>query len=240
VGHAKLNQPTRLAQVTGGQLLIADTGNNRIVLANSLGTISSALNSTNAEIWFGVPTDPVVAGSANFVPMVSPVGLAVGANGTIYDTETAYRDIRGILNTGLKGPAWPVPPVAPVIGWFDYEQDSLYSFVTVLHPITGIATFHNLPLLAVDPETNNYAVSTYYLAEPPPLTNNPESDGHTPPDYQDGLLNATPLSFPGPPTSSSPRSILTPSDRPAPSPRRKSGCRWGVPTLRGTTAGLSR
>jgi len=46
VGHAKLNQPTRLAQVTGGQLLIADTGNNRIVLANSLGTISSALNST--------------------------------------------------------------------------------------------------------------------------------------------------------------------------------------------------
>jgi len=200
VGYAKLNQPTRLAQVTGGELLIADTGNNRIVLANSLGTVSKALNSTNAELWFGVPTDPVTAGNANFVSMVSPVGLALGANGTVYDTETTYRDIRGILNTGLQGPAWPVAPVAPVIGWFDYEEDSLYEDVSVLHPITGIATFNNDPHLAIDSETNNYSVTTYYVAEPPPLTNTPSaSTGTTPFAYQNGMAygSVTPLDLPG-------------------------------------------
>ena len=191
VAHARLNRPRGLAEVAGGQLLIADSGNNRVVLSDDTGTISSSLNSSNADIWFGVPTDPVTAGNANFVPMVSPVGLAVSPSGTVYDSEAVYRDVRGILNTGLQPPSRPPPPPPPVIGWFDYEENNLFEYVTVLHPVT-IATFNNDLLLAVNPNTNG--VSTYYVYGTPPYTNTPSaSDGTTPPYYENGLLYAEPL-----------------------------------------------
>jgi sugar lactone lactonase YvrE len=191
VGHAKLNQPRGLAEVAGGQLLIADSGNNRIVLSDDSGTVSAALTSTNADLWFGVPTDPVTAGNANFVAMESPIGLALGTSGTVYDSEAVYRDIRGIMNTGLQPPSRPPPPPAPEIGWFDYEEDDLYTFVTVLHPIT-ISVFHNDQLLAINPMTNG--VSTYYIKGLPPLVGSPSAtNGTSPPFYQDGITYAEPL-----------------------------------------------
>jgi len=112
VGFAKLNKPMRLAQANGGLLLIADSGNNRVVVANDAGSISSALNSTNADIWFGLPIDPVTSSSPSFVPMQSPVGLAIGAGGTVYASESLYKDIRGLLGTGIAAPT--PPPAAPL------------------------------------------------------------------------------------------------------------------------------
>ncbi len=184
VGFAKLNAPLGIAQADGGLLAIVDSGNNRIVVANNIGTITSALNSTNAELWFGLPTDPLNSSSPNFVHMLSPVDLVIDANGTVFDSESVYRVIRGILNTGLQPQIKPTPPPAPRIGWYDYELQGLED-VSVLHPIT-IATYNNDVDLAIDPITNG--ISTYYVYGAKPLTNVPSatSGSSTPPPYQDG------------------------------------------------------
>ncbi len=116
VGFAKLNKPMRLAQALGGLLIIADSGNNRVVVCDNAGTISSALKSTNASLWFGNHLiDPVSSSSLYFVSMLSPVSIAIGAigtNGVVFDSETIYKDIRGILNTGIQAPM--APPPAPL------------------------------------------------------------------------------------------------------------------------------
>ena len=111
-GLARLNAPTRLATVYGGLLAIADSGNNRVVVADDRGTISSVLNSTNANLWFGRAVDPVSPASPYFVPMLSPVGIAIGSSGTVFVSESIYKDIRGLLGTGLQ--PLPPPPDAPV------------------------------------------------------------------------------------------------------------------------------
>jgi DNA-binding beta-propeller fold protein YncE len=111
-GLARLNTPMRLATAYGGLLAIADSGNNRVVVADDLGTISSALNSTNANLWFGRAIDPVSPSSPYFVPMLSPVGIAIGNSGTVFVSESIYKVIRGLLGTGLR--PLPPPPDAPV------------------------------------------------------------------------------------------------------------------------------
>ena len=114
VGIAKLNKPLRLAETFGG-LLIVDSGNNRILVCDDSGSVSKALKSTNALVWFGSPViDPVASTSPYFVSMQSPVGVAIGTSGTngiVFDSETIFKDIRGILNTGIKAPI--APPPAP-------------------------------------------------------------------------------------------------------------------------------
>ena len=124
-GLAKLNKPMRLAQAIGGLLLIADSGNNRLVVADDLGTISSALNSTNATVWFGGPLDPVNNSSSSFVSMVSPVGVAIGNSGTVFASESTYKDIRGLLSTSIVAPT--PPPTAPLnlVATVTYAQVSL-------------------------------------------------------------------------------------------------------------------
>jgi fibronectin type 3 domain-containing protein/DNA-binding beta-propeller fold protein YncE len=111
VGFAKLNAPMHLAETSGGQLLIVDSGNNRIVVCDASGTISSALNSSTATLWFGLAFDPVSTSSPYYVSMSSPVGIAIGANGTVFDSEATYKDIRGILNTGFTPQT--TPPSTP-------------------------------------------------------------------------------------------------------------------------------
>lgn len=194
-GFAKLNAPIGLATANGGLLAIADSGNNRVVVAADDGSVTKALNSTNANLWFGLPTDPLTPTSPNFVSMLTPVSLVIAANGTVYDSEAVYKVIRGILNTGLQPPIKPAPPTAPKIGWFDYEGNALNGFFTVLHPVTSAATYNNDQLLAIDPGTNG--VSTYYVVGPPPLNSVPSAtNGSSPPFYQDGLVYAQPLTSP--------------------------------------------
>ena len=97
---AKLNQPHRLVRVAGDLLLAADSGNNRVVVINDAGYITNSLVSTNGMVWFGLPGDPVAAGSAEYVPMVSPVSLAINASGSVFASESYYKDIREMLATG--------------------------------------------------------------------------------------------------------------------------------------------
>lgn len=186
LGYAKLNQPKGIVEVNGGYVLIADSGNNRVVLADDTGTIYSSLLSSNASLWFGTPTDPVTGG-ANFVSMVAPNALALSPSGTVYDSETLYRDVRGILATGLQPPVVPPPPVPPRIGWYDYEEDDLLEFVSVLHPIATTAIYNNVPLLAIDANTNG--VQTFFINGSYPLAGTPSKNYGEAPNfiYHDGI-----------------------------------------------------
>ena len=110
--HAQFNKPLRLAGAYGGLMAIVDSGNNRVVLADDLGNVTTVLNSANATLWFGQPIDPVPTNSPYFVPMLSPVGVVIGNAGTVFVSENVYKDIRGISGTALQ--PLPPPPAAPV------------------------------------------------------------------------------------------------------------------------------
>ncbi len=120
-GFAQLNKPQQLARANGNLLVVADNGNNRLVVVDRSGSITNVLNSTNANVWYGQPGDPVGPASARSVPMISPVGVAVGAGGTVYSSETLYNDIRGLLGTGLiqppPGPFDVLPFFGPTVRW---------------------------------------------------------------------------------------------------------------------------
>jgi DNA-binding beta-propeller fold protein YncE len=125
---ALLNTPLHLAQANGGLLLIVDSGNNRVVVCDDLGTISRALSSTNATLWFGNPSDPVGTSSPNYVNMLSPVGLAIGTigtNGIVFASENVYKDIRGISNTGIQAPIPPPPAPLNLLATATHGQVSL-------------------------------------------------------------------------------------------------------------------
>ena len=142
VGAAKLNQPMRLARALGGLLLIADSGNNRVVVADDSGTISQALNATNATLWFGLPIDPVNPGNPNFLPMLTPVGLAIGpenaTNGIVYTSENVYKDIRGIVTPGI------VPAIAPPPAPLNLVATPSYGQVTLTWSAALGATNYNV------------------------------------------------------------------------------------------------
>ena len=101
---AKFNQPHQLKLAAGNLLVTADSGNNRIVIVDRSGSITNALNSTNATVWFGLAGDPVASSNPQFVQMVSPVGVAIGLAGGVFASETYYDDIRELLGTGLIQP----------------------------------------------------------------------------------------------------------------------------------------
>jgi hypothetical protein len=102
---ALLNQPHQLKLAGNNLLVAADSGNNRLVVITSTGDITNALDSTQANVWFGVASDPAAAGSAGFVPMVSPIGVAIAADGGVFASETYYHDIRELLGTGITQPS---------------------------------------------------------------------------------------------------------------------------------------
>jgi sugar lactone lactonase YvrE len=200
-GSAKLNKPMRLAQAKAGLLLVADAGNNRVVVANDAGTVSKALVSTNANIWFGLPIDPVAPGTPNFVPMLSPVGLAIGpgTNATVYASESVYKDVRGIFKSGLQAPI--APPHAPLnlVATASYgEVDLSWSAVSgTTNYLVKRATSTNSFLSVVGnttdtayADTNVISGSTYYYVV------TAVNGGGAGPDSE--IVSATPLIAPPP------------------------------------------
>lgn len=179
VGSAKLNKPLRLAETFGG-LLIVDSGNNRVLVCNDSGTVSKALKSTNATVWFGSPLiDPVTNTSPYFVSMQSPVGVAIGTSGTngiVFDSETVYKDIRGILNTGIQAPIQPPPAPLNLVATAILGQVTLTwsastgatnynvkrSTSTNLSTFTLIGTTSSTSFIDTVDNTNVLNGSTYY------------------------------------------------------------------------------
>jgi sugar lactone lactonase YvrE len=120
---AKLNQPYRLARAAGNLLVAADSGNNRLVVVDRAGSITNVLNSTNASVWYGRSDDPQTSSGTQLIPMLSPVGLAVGNDGGVYASEVVYHDIRKLPSTGLLPPP-PLPPpmISPNSGYYPMGQ----------------------------------------------------------------------------------------------------------------------
>jgi sugar lactone lactonase YvrE len=159
---AKLYQPHTLKLASGNQLVAADSGNNRIVVISSSGTITNALNSTNATLWFGLPTDPVPNTNPNFIPMVTPIGLAIGTGGGVFASETYYNDIRELLGTGVgqTGPGGsggtgtnivvPAPTISPDSGYYPMGQN-----ITVQSPAPQVYYTTD----GSDPTTNSLPVT---------------------------------------------------------------------------------
>ena len=161
---AQLKQPHQLKLAANNLLVAADSGNNRVVLITRSGAITNALNSTNASVWFGLPGDPAAAGSAEFVPMIWPVGVAIAGSGGVFDSEAFYHDIREILGTGVTPPgsggstggtgtnAIVVPPpiISPNSGYYPMGQ-----FIVVQSPAPQV--FYTTD--GADPTTNSLPVS---------------------------------------------------------------------------------
>lgn len=93
---AELNQPTQVAVQSGGSLLIADSGDNRIRRVSSGGTITTIAGTGGAGSW----GNGVAATSAN---LNSPSGVSVAPNGVIVIADSYSQLIRtvsgGIIQT---------------------------------------------------------------------------------------------------------------------------------------------
>jgi sugar lactone lactonase YvrE len=98
-GFAQLNKPRHLTRAAGDLLVVADSGNHRLVVVDRSGTLTN-LSSAASQVWFGRAGDPVSAGETRFVAMAHPAGVAVG-QGAVFTSEILYSAVRRIAGLGL-------------------------------------------------------------------------------------------------------------------------------------------
>ena len=182
----RLNTPQRMQFADGNKLVVADSGNNRLVIVQSNGSITNSLITTNGTLWFGRSSDPVSTSSALYVAMANPIGVAIGGGGVVYASEATFKDIRAVGNTGiLPPPGPPAPPAAPTIGYVTFVDTGASSFTSKLIPVVS-QTFNNDVTLAIFPATNGNL--TYYTSGPNNVPDPTATNGTTPPPYADGLF----------------------------------------------------
>ncbi|HTB84822.1 MAG TPA: hypothetical protein VK742_14290 [Candidatus Sulfotelmatobacter sp.] len=114
---AKFNGPTTVLACGDGTLVVADTGNNRVKAVLPGGVVTN-LFGTSSNYW--TSPFPGWADGAVKIPDSSapnaqsriPYGIALDANGNLYDTEDFYHLVRMVTGAGLTSPL-PPPPDAP-------------------------------------------------------------------------------------------------------------------------------
>jgi sugar lactone lactonase YvrE len=90
---AQLNRPIRVAVDSGGNLYIADSGNNRIRMVNTSGIISTVAGNGSA----GYSGD---GGSATLAQLNGPSGMTVDGKGNLYIADTGNNRIRMVDTLG--------------------------------------------------------------------------------------------------------------------------------------------
>jgi signal peptidase I len=90
---ARLSAPRQSAQAPDGRVFIADTGNNRIRVVATDGTITTLVGG-------GTTTACTYAGPATGVRLNAPRGVAVDAAGTVYIADTGNACIRKVDSAG--------------------------------------------------------------------------------------------------------------------------------------------
>jgi len=115
------NHPEGIVQAGNGILVVADYGNNQVKLVNSTNGSVSRLFGVNSYYWKNAKNlatkgwNDGTVNPAEFLDTVQsrePYGLAIDANGNVYDTEDYYDLLREATGTGLLPPP-PPPPAAP-------------------------------------------------------------------------------------------------------------------------------
>jgi len=91
--QAQLNAPSGLAVDSAGDILVADTGNNRIRQITANGTMSTIAG--NGTPGFAGDTFPAVGAE-----LLAPAGVAVDSSGNIYIADTGNSNIREITTDG--------------------------------------------------------------------------------------------------------------------------------------------
>jgi hypothetical protein len=119
---AKFFQPSGIAEVGDGTLIVSDYGNDRVkavlssgIVTNLYGVTSNDWISPGPGLFPGFQDGTVVVPDQYLgVAARQPNGVAFALDGTIYVTEDYYHIIRKVTGTGLPLPP-PPPPGAPTI-----------------------------------------------------------------------------------------------------------------------------
>jgi hypothetical protein len=195
--NAKFNHPYGVAGVPNSMLVVADFGNNRVKVVNSVGTVTN-LYGVNSNYWVtGSGTFPgwwdgvVCRGDINYnvkgcAEARLPAGVFFDTDGSVYTTEDYYHLIRKVTGTGLPLPPPPPPPVpTPEIGWVDFTVPPA-PIVSILRAGSSFV-FNNDVIIAIlgtgGTETHyTFGATQDEIPDPSPTV------GSTPPPYEDGLF----------------------------------------------------
>ncbi len=99
-GLAQFNAPHGLATAPNGMIVLADRNNHRVRLISTNGTVSTIFGVSRSQ-WtssYGGWSD----GDSSVAAIRSPVGVAVGRDGTVYDTEVYWHLIRQATGLALQ------------------------------------------------------------------------------------------------------------------------------------------
>ena len=190
--NAMFNQPTGLAEVGDGSLIVTDTGNHKVKVVNA--TIVTNLYGVTSTYWAGTYPgwyDGLVKVPETITPNVqarNPVGVAFASDGTVYTTEDYYHLIRKVTGTGLPQPPPPPPQVpTPQIGYVDFPATAIPPYTSVFHPVSSFIFNNDRPLIIL----GTLGSETFYEYKndsnlgnvPDPGFNSPQAST----GYQDGL-----------------------------------------------------
>ncbi len=137
---ARFNTPQQIAAAPSGGLVVADRYNHKLRFVNSVGIVTT-LCGIDAADWETFPAPGILPGWADgstlFAECREPVGVAVGTDGVIYDTEVYYHLVRklngAIETTPGSQPTVPVPTIDPSSGFFP-----MGTLVTVYFPTNDL------------------------------------------------------------------------------------------------------
>jgi len=109
---AAFNNLQNIALAGNGILIVADRNNNKVKAIDTAGNVTRLFGVKSTQWVGGTPgwNDGTINATEAQDPVEAeqPCGLAIGPDGTVYDTEQHYMLLREAIGTGLTGPG-PLP-----------------------------------------------------------------------------------------------------------------------------------
>ena len=160
---AKFNRPHHVAKAPNGALVVADRSNNRIRLVQTNGATTTLFGMSSTQ-WNDCPSCyPGWFDGTNAVAEIrEPYGVAVAADGTVYDTEVFYHLVRsgaggatkalGIAGAGSGPGSALTPSIFPKSGYYPMGQLISVSAAanTVYYTTDGSEPTTNSPSIQMD------------------------------------------------------------------------------------------
>ena len=114
--YVQLDTPQQLAKAGNYTLVVADQGNDRLLLVDRYGTATLIVEDADptilgSSVFYGRPGDPVKLGSSRFVTMASPRGVVINSLGKLYTSESVANIVRSIDVGGILAPGVATSPL---------------------------------------------------------------------------------------------------------------------------------